>query len=64
MVFTPEALTFLISQVGANRVVLGTDYPIPWELHPVDQIFATPLTDAERRAILGGNATVLLNLET
>jgi len=64
LVFTPEALTFLISQVGANRVVLGTDYPIPWELHPVDQIFATPLTDAERRAILGGNATVLLNLET
>ena len=64
LVFTPEALTFLISQVGIDRVVLGTDYPIPWELHPVDQIFATPLTDVERRAILGGNATALLNLAT
>jgi predicted TIM-barrel fold metal-dependent hydrolase len=62
LVFTPAALKFLISQVGIDRVVLGTDYPIPWERHPVDQIFATSLTDAERRAILGGNATALLNL--
>jgi predicted TIM-barrel fold metal-dependent hydrolase len=62
MVFTPEALTFLISQVGVEHVVLGTDYPIPWELHPVDQIFATPLTAEHRRAILSGNAIKLLNL--
>ncbi|HWZ49581.1 MAG TPA: amidohydrolase family protein [Herbaspirillum sp.] len=63
MVFTPEALKFLISQVGANRIVLGTDYPIPWELHPVDQIFATELTDAERTAILSSNASKLLGVK-
>ena len=61
MVFTPEALSFLISQVGIERVVMGTDYPIPWELHPVDQVFATRLGDRERIAILGDNARRLLS---
>jgi predicted TIM-barrel fold metal-dependent hydrolase len=62
MVFTPEALKFLISQVGVNRVVLGTDYPIPWEQHPVDQVFATQLTEVERTAILSGNASEMLGI--
>jgi aminocarboxymuconate-semialdehyde decarboxylase len=59
---TPEALKFLISQVGVNRVVLGTDYPIPWEQHPVDQVFATQLTGVERTAILSGNASEMLGI--
>jgi predicted TIM-barrel fold metal-dependent hydrolase len=63
MVFTPEALSFLISQVGISQVVLGTDHPIPWEQHPIDHILATPLSDADRIAILSGNAEKLLNLK-
>src|SRR5580692_3298160 len=54
LVFTPEAVRHLVAQVGASQVVLGSDYPYPWELRPVDPIFATPsLTDSQRADILG-----------
>ena len=63
LVFTPEALRHLVAQVGSSQVVLGTDFPIPWETHPVDHVFATPsLSDDDRIAILGGNAARLLKL--
>jgi predicted TIM-barrel fold metal-dependent hydrolase len=64
MVFTPEALRHLVAQVGASQVMLGSDYPYVWELHPVDPVFATPtLSDDERIGILGGNAAKLLGME-
>ena len=63
LVFTPEAVRHLVAQVGAGQIVLGTDQPIPWELHPVDVILATTsLSQDETRAILGGNATKLFGL--
>ena len=62
LVFTPEALRHLIAQVGASQIVLGTDAPIPWELHPVDHVLLTPMSDTDRVAILGGNAAQLLGL--
>ena len=63
LVFTPEALRHLVAQVGSSQIVLGTDFPIPWELHPVDMVLATTsLSEQETVAILGGNATKLLNL--
>ena len=64
MVFTPEGLRHLVAQVGASQIVLGTDHPIPWEQHPVDHIFATTtLSDKQKAAILGGNATHLFGLK-
>ena len=63
LVFTPEALRHLAAQVGASQIVLGTDFPIPWELHPVDHVFATTtLSDDEKLAILGGNAAGLFRV--
>ena len=35
LVFTPEALNYLKSQVGASQIMIGTDHPIPWEEKPV-----------------------------
>jgi predicted TIM-barrel fold metal-dependent hydrolase len=65
LVFTPEALRHLVAQVGATQVMLGTDHPIPWEEHPVDHVFATTtLSDAEKIAILGGNAARLFGMGT
>jgi aminocarboxymuconate-semialdehyde decarboxylase len=64
LVFTPEALRHLVAQVGASQVVIGTDHPIPWEEHPVDHVMATTtLSEAQRAAILGGNAAKLLDIK-
>jgi predicted TIM-barrel fold metal-dependent hydrolase len=64
LVFTPEGLRHLAAQVGASQIVLGTDHPIPWEQHPVDQVFATTsLSDKQKAAILGGNAAHLFGLK-
>jgi len=63
LVFTPEALRHLVAEVGADRVVMGTDYPYPWVDAPVDHVLGTPgLSDGDREAILGGTARALLRL--
>ena len=63
LIFTPEAIRHLAAQVGASQIVLGSDYPYPWELKPVDHIFAsTSLSDDEKIAILGTTAAKLLNI--
>ena len=63
IVFTAEGLRHLAAEVGAGRIVMGTDYPYPWVADPVDHILKTPgLTDADREAILGGTASRLLGL--
>jgi aminocarboxymuconate-semialdehyde decarboxylase len=63
LVFTPEALRHLIAEVGASQIMLGTDCPYPWEVHPVDRIMQAPgLTQKGQAAILGGNAERLFGL--
>ncbi|HSI00439.1 MAG TPA: amidohydrolase family protein [Reyranella sp.] len=63
LIFSPEAIRHLAAQVGAGQIVLGSDYPYPWQLRPVDHIFAsTSLSDDEKIAILGGTAAKLLNI--
>jgi aminocarboxymuconate-semialdehyde decarboxylase len=64
MVFTAEGLRHLVAQVGASQIMLGTDHPIPWEEHPVDHVLATAtLSDKQKVAILGGNATHLFGIK-
>jgi aminocarboxymuconate-semialdehyde decarboxylase len=63
LVFTPEGLRHLVAEVGAERIMLGTDYPFPWVDEPVDHVLETPgLNDTQREAILGGTAAKLLGL--
>ena len=64
LVFTSEMLRHLVAEVGTSQLVIGTDHPIPWNLHAVDHVLNTPgLTDEENVAILGGTAAKLLNIK-
>lgn len=64
LVYEPEALTYLVSRVGADRVLLGSDFPFDMGTEdPVGHVRATPGLEPEERAgICGGNAAKLLRL--
>src|SRR3712207_2381045 len=65
LIFTPEAIRHLAAQVGPGQIVLGSDYPYPWQLHPVDHIFACEsLTDEQKAAVLGETAARVLGIRT
>lgn len=59
-----EALRFLLDRVGADRVVLGSDWPfVPWHPSPVAWIRnLQSLTDEEKDKILWRNLESLLGL--
>jgi aminocarboxymuconate-semialdehyde decarboxylase len=58
----PAPLAFLVEHVGADHVVMGTDYPFPMgDPTPVSTVNTIPgLSDEQRRLILGGNVARLL----
>lgn len=61
LVFEPDALTALVRTVGADRVVLGTDYPFDMGVDdPVERVREAGLPDADARAITVDNALRLL----
>lgn len=63
LVYTPTALRHLVEAVGADRVVLGSDYPFDMGVgDPVDRLAAAGLDPADEHAIRGANAVHLLGL--
>jgi len=64
VVGSEPALRFLIDGVGADRVVLGSDWPfVRWDPSPVAWIQGLQsLTQDEKDKILGQNVAALLNL--
>ncbi|MFH1329623.1 MAG: amidohydrolase family protein [Actinomycetota bacterium] len=64
-VFDPTALGYLVSRMGADHVLLGTDYPFDMgEPDPVGLIASVPgLSRGDAALIRGGNAARLLRLE-
>lgn len=64
VVFSPRQLEHLIAEFGADRIVLGTDYPYDMaEPDPVAFLRrAEGLTAEQEAAILGSNAARLLDL--
>lgn len=64
IMFTGEGMRHLIAEAGIDHVVLGTDYPFPWNTAPVDHVMSIPgLSDEDRIKILGGTAAKLLGIE-
>jgi aminocarboxymuconate-semialdehyde decarboxylase len=63
MVFTGEGLRHLVAECGARQIFMGTDYPFPWTSTSVDHILKAPgISDADRVAMLGGNAATMLGI--
>ncbi len=63
LVFTDEALRHLAAEVGVERLVIGTDHPIPWQAESIDHVLKCPhFTDAQKRMMLGETAGKLLGI--
>ncbi len=63
IVHSVAALQYLVQVVGADRVVIGTDYPMAMgDFDSVAKVMELELSDAQRGQILGGNAAQALNL--
>jgi aminocarboxymuconate-semialdehyde decarboxylase len=60
----PEALRYLINLVGADRVMLGSDYcfDMGYE-HPVKVVTSLKLSSNDQEKILGGNAKKVLQIK-
>jgi aminocarboxymuconate-semialdehyde decarboxylase len=63
MVFSSNGLRHLMAECGASKIMVGTDYNFGWVTDPVGHILNTPgVSDADKVAMLGGNAGKLLKL--
>lgn len=64
VVFTEHQLEYLAGLYGSDHIVLGTDYPFDMGMYdPVGFVEgAAALTDADKDAIVGGNAARLLGI--
>lgn len=59
--YNPAMLRYLAATYGADRLVLGSDYPLGGGLpHPVAEVQAVGLSPADERAVLADNAGRLL----
>jgi aminocarboxymuconate-semialdehyde decarboxylase len=63
IVHSASALDYLIKVVGADRVVIGTDYPMAMgDFDPLKKILQLDLPDMDRDQIRSGNAARALRL--
>ena len=64
VMFEPRALRFLCDVAGADRIMLGSDFPFGiGDPDPCGIVDATPLAAAERGAILGDNAARIFHVD-
>ncbi len=63
LIFTDEALRHLAHEVGVDKLVIGTDHPIPWQADSINHVLNCPhFNDAQKRMILGETAGKLLGI--
>ena len=63
VLFEAQALRFLCDVAGAEKVMLGSDYPFPiGDLEPLKVVEAANLDDGARRSILGDTAARLFQI--
>ncbi len=64
-VFRPEDVEYLVREFGADRVLMGTDYP--FDMGPTDPLgflAGVRMTEQERNLVVGGNAARLLRIDS
>jgi aminocarboxymuconate-semialdehyde decarboxylase len=61
-VYETEVLEALVKRVGADRVLLGSDYPVG-EPKPIEFIESCALSQGEKADIIGGNAARLFGVK-
>ena len=63
-VFDPKAVEHLVAEFGADRVLMGSDYPFDMGLtDPLGFVSRAKLSVADRNLIVGGNAARLLRID-
>jgi aminocarboxymuconate-semialdehyde decarboxylase len=63
VVFTPHQLKYLVQVFGADKILMGTDYPYDMaESDPIAHLVSAELDSASIAAIAGGNVQRLLKL--
>jgi aminocarboxymuconate-semialdehyde decarboxylase len=62
MIFREEGLRHLVAEAGVGQVMYGTDYPFDWPVGIDFVLNASFLSNADKEAILGGNAMRLLRI--
>lgn len=61
VLFDPEVVGYLVDWAGADRVLLGSDYPFPMgDLSPIETLEAVGLSEQDRRMILCDNVERLV----
>ena len=62
MIFHEDGLRHLVAEAGIGQIVYGTDYPFDWPVGIDFVLNAKFLSNADKEAILGGNAMKLLKI--
>ena len=62
MIFRDDGLRHLVAEAGVGQLVYGTDYPFDWPVGIDFVLNASFLSNADKEAILGGNAMKLLKI--
>jgi aminocarboxymuconate-semialdehyde decarboxylase len=62
MIFHEEGLRHLVAEVGVGQMVYGTDYPFDWPVGIDFILNAKFLSNADKEAMLGGNAMKMLRI--
>ena len=58
--YRAQVISAVVGLVGADRILLGSDFPLLRSSRLLQQIEKSPLSEAEKAAVMGGNAAALL----